>query len=340
MALKYGVGMGRTDPITDIAANAKLAEDLGYDHVTFIDSQNLSRDSVAMMTVAAMSTDRIRIGQGVTQPFTRHMAVCANAVATIDELSGGRAFLGIGAGMSSTGVLKKGPGTHASLAAAIEFFRRFTSGEEAEWDGVEMHSEWAGRRIPVIMGAGGPKAMRLAATIADGCFMPGVDPSLVKWRLQRLEDGGRAAGSPSDNFEPWVRTMVYVDENLKRARDEVRPYAATCAYGIWLATLRHESSDAQELRAKLPEHLIEEMTRIGLAYDMYEHEKRGARHAADASDELIDAMVIAGPPAKCIEQIEALREVGIDRLSMVLYSLSDPRGAMQRFSETVLPKLS
>src|SRR5487761_1004076 len=98
LALKYGVGMGRNESITEVLAETKLAEELGFDHVTFIDSQNLARDSVAMMILAAANTGRVQIGQGVTQPYTRHPAVLANSVATVDELSGGRAFLGIAAG--------------------------------------------------------------------------------------------------------------------------------------------------------------------------------------------------------------------------------------------------
>src|SRR5438045_9307489 len=109
MALHYGVGMGRTLPIGEVVPHVKLAEDLGYEHATFIDSQALSRDCVVMMTLAAANTRRIRVGPGVTQPYTRHLSVLANSVATVDELSDGRAVLGIGAGMSATGVLGRAP---------------------------------------------------------------------------------------------------------------------------------------------------------------------------------------------------------------------------------------
>jgi 5,10-methylenetetrahydromethanopterin reductase len=343
MTLKYGVGMGRTESINEVAAQAKLAESLGYDHVTFIDSQSLSRDNVAMMTVAAANTSRIRIGPGVTQPFTRHMAVCANAIATVDELSGGRAFLGISGGMSSTGVLNREMGRKGDMqtvADAVEFFRAFTHGDDAEWDGVTMHSEWVRREIPVIIGAGGPKRMRQAVSIGDGAFMPGVHPGLVKWRLARLEEGARDAGRPLNGFEAWIRTMVYVDPDHRRARDEVRAYAATCAYGIYKATLKWDNQDAADLRSALPAPLVEEILAIGHAYNMYEHEKRGAQHAAEMSDELIDAMVVSGPAERCVELIQAMQEVGVTRVSMVLYSLQDRMGAMQRFAEQVLPKLS
>jgi 5,10-methylenetetrahydromethanopterin reductase len=331
--------MGRTESITVIAEHAQLAEALGYEHITFIDSQNLSRDNVAMMTMAAANTSRIRIGPGVTQPFTRHMAVCANAIATVDELSDGRAFLGIGAGMSSIGVLNHKMGDMDSLATAVSFFRSFTQGEEAEWGGVKMHSEWARRKIPVIIGAGGPKRMRQAVQIGDGCFLPGVHPELVKWRFERIRQGAETAERSLSDFRPWIRTMVCVDSDLEHARNEVRSYAATCAYGIYKATLQWPTQDAEDLKAVLPEALTEEIIRIGVNYNMYEHEKRGAQHAAAMSNELIDAMVISGPASRCVEQIQELRGIGVENLSMVLYSLSNTKEVMRRFAEDVYPHI-
>ena len=101
MKADFSVGMGRNLAIAEVASHSKLAEDCGFSHLTMIDSQNLSRDVYSMMTLAALNTHRIKIGHGVTNPFTRHPSVTATASATINEVSGGRAFVGIGAGFSS-----------------------------------------------------------------------------------------------------------------------------------------------------------------------------------------------------------------------------------------------
>jgi 5,10-methylenetetrahydromethanopterin reductase len=339
MTLQYGVGMGRTLGIHDVVPHVRLAEELGYEHATFIDSQALSRDCVAMMTLAAAHTGRIRLGPGVTQPYTRHMSVLANSVATIDELSGGRAFLGIGAGMSSTGVLRKEPRPLAELASAVQFFRDFTGGKDATWQGVTVHSEWSRRQIPVIIGADGPRGMRQAAAVADGVFLPGVRKDLFAWRVPRLREGAAAGGRTLEDLEVWTRTMVCVDDSLERARQEVRSYAATCAFSLYLGVLRWPTPDAEELKDVLPPALVDEITRLGKRYDYYQHEKRGAPHAADLSDELIDAFVFCGPPDRCAERIRELRGAGVDRLSMVLYALSDKRQRMRRFVDEVLPRV-
>jgi 5,10-methylenetetrahydromethanopterin reductase len=339
MALRYGVGMGRTLSIHEVVPHVKLAEELGYEHATFIDSQALSRDCVAMMTLAAANTSRIRIGPGVTQPYTRHMSVLANSVATVDEVSGGRAFLGIGAGMSSTGVLRKEPRPLGELAKAVQFFRDFTGGKDATWQDVTVHSEWSRRQIPVVIGADGPKGMRQAARIGDGVFLPGVRRDLFAWRLPRLAEGAAASGRALSDLQIWARTMVCVDDDLDRARAEVRSYAATCAFSLYLGVLRWPTPDAAELKDTLPATLVDEVVRLGERYDYYQHEKRGAPHAADLSDELLDAFVFWGPPSRCVERLRELRQAGVDRISMVLYALSDKKRVMRRFVEEVYPRI-
>src|SRR5262245_20969831 len=82
--MKFGIGIGRTLDARGAAELAQVADGLGYDHCTFIESQNLCRDSTVMMALAAAATGNIRIGHAVTNPYTRHAAVLANTIATID----------------------------------------------------------------------------------------------------------------------------------------------------------------------------------------------------------------------------------------------------------------
>lgn len=337
MTLHYGVGMGRSEPITEIVGQVKLAEDLGYEHCTFIDSQALSRDSVVMMALAAANTSRIHIGQGVTQPFTRHMSVCANAVATIDELSGGRAFLGIGAGASALGVLGKEPRPMQELEDAVNFFRDFTAGRVGDWLGAKPHSEWIRRKIPVILGVDGPRSMTIAGRIADGVFIPGLRPELIKWRWARLDRGLEQAKRMREDLDYWVRTMICVDDDLEYARHQVRSYAGTCAFQVFFGTFRWNTPDAEELKGLLPGKIVDEINVLGERYDWYQHEQKDAIHGADLSPELIDSFVMCGPPSRVVEQVLALKESGIDKISMTLYTIDNKKRAMRRFVEEVWP---
>ena len=98
MRVEFGVGMGRNERMDEVAEISRVAEDSGFSLITFVDEPFLARDVHVMCTVAALSTRRARIGQGVVDPLTYHPSAIANAAASLNELSGGRAFLGLGAG--------------------------------------------------------------------------------------------------------------------------------------------------------------------------------------------------------------------------------------------------
>ena len=98
MKMNFTVGMGRNIPIYDVPAHAKAAEECGFDMMGWVDQPNLSRDMYSSLTVAALNTSRIRLMSAVTDPITYHPSVTATAHATLNEVSGGRAVLGLGAG--------------------------------------------------------------------------------------------------------------------------------------------------------------------------------------------------------------------------------------------------
>ena len=89
--MDFAIGIGRTENMHEIGDHAREAEKSGFKYLTIVDIPYLGREVDAMMTVAALNTEHIKIGQGVTDPITRHPLVTANASASIDELSGGRA---------------------------------------------------------------------------------------------------------------------------------------------------------------------------------------------------------------------------------------------------------
>ena len=88
MKMDFSVAWGRELATYEIADHSIAAEQAGFDMLGIIDTQNLARDPYPAMTIAALNTNRIRIGPSVTNTFTRHPSVTANAMATIDEISG------------------------------------------------------------------------------------------------------------------------------------------------------------------------------------------------------------------------------------------------------------
>ncbi|WP_424860409.1 LLM class flavin-dependent oxidoreductase [Streptomyces sp. MMS24-I29] len=337
--MKFGIGIGRTLTARESAKLARQADELGYEHCTFIDSQNLCRDSTAMMALAAAATTRIRIGQAVTNPYTRHASVLANVIATLDEISEGRIFLGIGAGGSAVAMVGKKPRPLTELAEYVQFFRDFTGGKETEWQGLPMRSEWAEREIPVLIGTHGAKSCRLAGRIADGVFLPGLSPEITTWKRVRVAEGARSAGRELADLDVWSRGTVFVHDDVDEAREYLRSYAATSAYFLWRSVLSRTTPESEELAAMLPDAVLSDMAALAERYDWYQHEVVGAPHAAELSDRLIDCFAIYGPPSRCVDRLQELRETGADQVSLVLYGVPDQTAMISRFVEDVAARL-
>src|SRR5437588_9075367 len=110
--LKTGLLVLPSRPAHELADLAARAEALGYDDFWLAD-ERFFREVYAVLTLAATRTSRIGLGPCVTDPYSRHSALTAMAIATLDDISGGRAVLGIGAGVSGFKEL----GVHADRAA-------------------------------------------------------------------------------------------------------------------------------------------------------------------------------------------------------------------------------
>src|SRR5205085_11735121 len=118
-----------------LAERARLAEAAGYSAVWLAD-ERFYREVYSCLAVVATSTSRVMLGPCVTDPFARHPALTAMAIATLDEISGGRAILGIGAGISGFAELglerKKPP---RAMREAIELIRALLRGDEVDFNG-------------------------------------------------------------------------------------------------------------------------------------------------------------------------------------------------------------
>src|SRR5919197_4152087 len=97
-AVEIGIVLEPRGDVKKVVEQAKLAEDLGFGFVGITDGQMIWSDAFVALTATALATKQIRLGPWVTNPVTRHLTVIANFICTLDALSHGRAFLGIGNG--------------------------------------------------------------------------------------------------------------------------------------------------------------------------------------------------------------------------------------------------
>src|SRR3954469_253623 len=117
---KFGLALWGAEPVQTLAANAALAEQVGFESAWIIDSQLLCREVYVSLAACLMHTTNLRVATGVTQPATRHLSVVASAVATLQEMAPGRMMLGLGTGFSSLRTIGK-------PAARIDELEHFTS---------------------------------------------------------------------------------------------------------------------------------------------------------------------------------------------------------------------
>lgn len=337
--MKFAIGIGRNETIHEIGDNARAAEQAGFDFLSAVDMPFLSREVDSMMTLAALETEKIMIGQGVTDPITRHPLVVANAAATIDELSGGRAFVGIGTAGPWGKPMKK-PAKLKELREAVEFIKRYTAGEEVEWQGVKFQSEWCKRQLPIYMACGGARSCQLAGELADGVISPSnADITTNLWRLEQIAIGAEKAGRDPEDIDFWIRGIIHVAESKEAARYEAAGYAVNAAYLMW-SLMSTKGPEAEELRSRLIKEMptiVEDCKKVHDNFDPAYMEHPDSPAAQFITQDMLDTMHVVGTPEQVCEQLKRIEEAGFKTFGTVTYTIDDKLGMIQRIADEVIP---
>ncbi len=137
-----------SDPIDATFSFARRYEDAGFDGMLFFDTQKLAPEALVSLTAAAKETARLGLGTGVTNPMTRHAAVAASAVSTLQVVSNGRAYLGIGRGDSALAHLGYGPTSAGAFEDYLSDLMSYLRGEAVDFpaDADVGSSTWRTRR--------------------------------------------------------------------------------------------------------------------------------------------------------------------------------------------------
>src|SRR5207247_3693237 len=209
-----------------VIALTRQAENAGFACGWVFDSHVLWQDPYPLLTLMAANTRRMRFGTCVTNPVVRDPTVTASALATLNEISGGRMDCGIGRGDSARRVIGKPPVTMDRLEEAIGLIRDLAAGREVEYDGTKVQLKWATGELPIWVAAYGPKALRLAGRVGDGVILQLADPYLIEWFLRYVREGAEEAGRRFEDVKVMAAAPAYVTDDLAHARDEVRWFPA------------------------------------------------------------------------------------------------------------------
>ncbi|HWO91703.1 MAG TPA: LLM class flavin-dependent oxidoreductase [Methylomirabilota bacterium] len=281
----------------------------GVRRIWVIDSQLAMKDAYVGLTVAAMGTRRIGLGTGVTNAVTRHPTVTANAIAAIGEISGGRAFLGLGAGDSALYGVGLKPQKVAEVEEAITFFRAVLGGRQGELGGRQYRLPHVAATVPIYLAVSQERMCDLAGRLADGAIVMGpAQPDMVRRQVGWIENGLRTANRSRADFEVAFVATMSAAGTLAAALDEVRSWASTQS-----RLLAHFKELPESLRP-----FDDEIRHSADSYDYAEHLSTRARHSAAISDDLTRALAIVGTPDECAERLRALRATGIDAFILPL----------------------
>lgn len=296
----------------EVVELGRLAEQAGFDRLG-ISCVALWPDTYQLQALVAAATSRIHIGSMVTNPYTRHAGVHAAALATLQDLSDGRAFcgLGVGAGLEAFGIDYPQPAR--TLRDTVTAIRDLLAGGAVTQEGTVTLREAAlllppARRVPIAIGTRSPQVMRLAGELADIALVGArhLTPALVADYRRWLVEGAARVGRDPDSIEVMPRVTLCVSRDEQRALDSVKRFAAH-----YLGILgEHGPAVAPARRAAIAAALTQAR---GWYFDLNRYDPPALLDLVDA--DLARAFAIAGTPAQCAEQLRAVQALGFRGVS-------------------------
>ena len=333
--MKFGVTMFPNN-LEAVAGGARLAEEMGFDYVGVADSQSLARELYVTLGVVAASTERVMLGPTVSNPLTRHPAVAASAIASINELSKGRAFMGLGSGDSAVLNLGLRPARLAELHHYIQSVREMLAGETAEFRGDRAHVRWSSTAIPIAMSAEGPRTLAMAGSVADAAIIhTGLTTDVLQDTVARIREGERAAGREQGAAGVWAFAKCNIDDDRDEAIEEIKMALAASGHHAFRFTLEGKN---------VPEEYREAVSILHHEYEAAEHEQVGQTRNATLTDELgltdyfADRFAIVGTPEECRIKTRAIFDAGVDVLLITAIGPS-PSTIIRRYGEEVIAPL-
>jgi 5,10-methylenetetrahydromethanopterin reductase len=329
MGLNVSLGISPRESLREWMRFVASLDERGVERLWLIDSQLAMKDVHAGLTTAALSTRRMRLGPGVTNPATRHPTVTAGAMAALSELAEGRAVLGLGAGDSAVQGLGRRPAKVAEVEAAIRFFRAAFAGEEATWEGTTHHAPHLAAPVPIYLAVSRPRMCALAGRLADGVILMGpAQPQLVAEQVGWIAEGIAEAGRDRAEVDICFVATTSANDDTDAAVRDVRSWASAQARLL---------ADVAELPPALAAY-ADELARAKAGYDYGEHLSTRAGHQGTVSDDLVRVLAVAGPPAECAARLAELRAAGIDELIFPLMG-TDRLERLRVLQEEVLPAM-
>ncbi|HKZ93448.1 MAG TPA: 5,10-methylenetetrahydromethanopterin reductase [Candidatus Bathyarchaeia archaeon] len=326
--VKFGIEFVPREPYWKIMYYAIQAERGDFSNLWITDHFN-NRNVYATLATAAIYTNKITFGPGVTNPYMVNPVLTAQAIATLDEMAPGRVVLGIGAGDKTTldtvGVEMRKPLT--AIQESIAIIRQMIKGETVAYQGEVFKTAGAKflfkprGKISVYVGAQGPKMLALAGKIGDGVLINACHPRDVEYAVNCVKEGVSEAGKQLGEVDVAAYTSFSVHEDIKKANKAAIPVVSFIVAGSPPQLLERHGIDVKK---------AEEIKEALKANDW-------GRAFGGVTPEMIGAFSVCGTPDMCAERIAELLKSGISQFVVGSPIGVNVREAIKLISEKIIP---
>jgi len=296
---------------------AQRAEALGYD--TLWVGEAWGRDAFTSLTNLACHTSRVKLATGVVNIHSRPPSTTAQSIASLDEISGGRAVLGLGAGSPKIaedwhGVPFDKPVER--MREYVQVVRAMLAGQRMDHHGTFYHAKdfrMAARtvqeRLPVYLAALGPRMVELVGESADGWLPNYVAPRYLPVLRARIEAGAARMGRKAADIMTSYRIITCASGDGEQARAAVRQDLGFVigAYGPFYRDLVARAGFAEEAA-----HIR----------TLWETDRK--RVASGVTEAMLDALTVAGTPEECRQRYDELRALGLQAINVSLPLFCSP----------------
>lgn len=327
---RFGIGFTpRTIAIGETMEYVKHAEAQGFESV-WMAEHCYERDATQFLTGFALVTDMIKLATAIVNPYMRNPALLAMTMATVDELSKGRAILGIGTGVKKwneqQGIEWRSP--LKMMRQSIRIFRELMSGktvtsrEVFNFKDVRLSFKPLRGQIPVYLAAIGPKMLRLGGEIADGVLLTaGCSPEYVKYAVEQVEIGAGNAGRNLDDID--ISCHIICSMSLEGGRPPMLKNKLSSYLGYVFPR------KTSKLMLELSDFSTDNLE------SLREAAARGQIEKANSylTEEMLQAYFVYGTPTECARRVGEYVKAGVNL--PIIKQIGDVNLAIEKFGRSL-----
>ena len=307
--------IGWREPTGRLVELAQRSESAGFDRFGVSDWR-FYQDCFVVMTACLQATNRLEVESLVTDPYVRHPSLTAVALATMDELSNGRAIMGIGGGVEQPAFWGESrPHPLDAVRESVEICRRMWRGDETTLDGkvmrirgAQLHFVAPRPDIRVLIAARGRRMLELAGELADivhlASFFVNVDHH--RENLRAVHSGAERTGRSSGSFEIDISMPCSISDDREAARQAARRPAAQGI--LWTAAAERYSRDRADWvrprQFRVPDDVVEALS---TRWDFWTQPEFPRELADLITDDILDEFALAGTAEECAARLRQLQ---------------------------------